>query len=180
MGTMIMPKMLLSLEELRVRAAAPIAGALAGLRPTYEVSPSITKGTSTMAAKAKTRTPRASGPGDTALGEKIRTRRVAADMSQDELGKALGVSFQQVQKYEKGVNRVSAVRLGQIADALGESVSYFQSDGQAVSKAGRELQSLMTDPVNIRMCRALSAIENQAMRHQFVRLVESVSGINGE
>jgi transcriptional regulator with XRE-family HTH domain len=133
-----------------------------------------------MAAKTKTRTPRASGPGDTALGEKIRTRRVAAGISQDELGKALGVSFQQVQKYEKGVNWVSAVRLGQIADALGESVSYFQADGQAVSKSGREMQSLMTDPVNIRMCRALSAIENQAMRHQFVWLVGSVSGINGE
>ena len=133
-----------------------------------------------MAAKTKTRTPRASGPGDTALGEKIRTRRVAAGISQDELGNALGVSFQQVQKYEKGVNRVSAVRLQQITDALGESVSYFQTDGQAVSKGGRELQKLMTDPLNLRICRALSAIEDQAMRFQFVRLLESVSGINGE
>jgi DNA-binding XRE family transcriptional regulator len=114
-----------------------------------------------MAAKTKTRTPRASGPGDTALGEKIRTRRVAAGISQDELGNALGVSFQQVQKYEKGV-------------------SYFQTDGQAVSKGGRELQKLMTDPLNLRICRALSAIEDQAMRFQFVRLLESVSGINGE
>jgi transcriptional regulator with XRE-family HTH domain len=61
---------------------------------------------------------RASGPGDKKLGEKIRTRRVVAGMSQDELGKALGVSFQQIQKYEKGVNRVSAVRLEQIAGAL--------------------------------------------------------------
>jgi transcriptional regulator with XRE-family HTH domain len=130
-----------------------------------------------MAVKTKTRTPRASGPGDTALGEKIRTRRVAAGMSQSDLGAALGVTFQQVQKYEKGTNRVSAVRLEQIALAFGESMSYFQSDGLAVSKAGREMQTLMTDPVNIRMCRALSAIEDQAMRFQFVRLVESVSGI---
>jgi transcriptional regulator with XRE-family HTH domain len=74
-----------------------------------------------MAAKTKTRTPRASGLDDKALGEKIRTRRVAAGISQEALGDVLGVSFQQVQKYEKGVNRVSAVRLGQIADALGES-----------------------------------------------------------
>ena len=133
-----------------------------------------------MAAKTKTRTPRASGPADKALGEKIRTRRVAAGMSQDTLGHALGVTFQQIQKYEKGVNRVSAVRLEQIAGALDESVSYFQNDGAVVSKAGREMQSLMTDPLNLRICRALSAIENQAMRHQFVRLLESVSGINGE
>jgi transcriptional regulator with XRE-family HTH domain len=121
---------------------------------------------------------RASGPGDKKLGEKIRTRRIAAGMSQDELGEALGVSFQQIQKYEKGVNRVSAVRLEQIAKTLDESISYFQTDGHAVSKAGQELQTLMTDPLNLRMCRALSALDDQAMRYQFVRLVESVSGIN--
>jgi transcriptional regulator with XRE-family HTH domain len=123
---------------------------------------------------------RASGPGDKKLGEKIRTRRVVAGMSQAELGKALGITFQQIQKYEKGVNRVSAVRLEQIAKALSESISYFQTDGHGVSKAGQELQTLMTDPINLRICRALSAIEDQAMRFQFVRLVESVSGINGE
>jgi transcriptional regulator with XRE-family HTH domain len=123
---------------------------------------------------------RASGPGDKKLGEKIRTRRVVAGMSQAELGKALGITFQQIQKYEKGVNRVSAVRLEQIAKALSESISYFQTDGHGVSKAGQELQTLMTDPINLRICRALSAIEDQAMRFQFVRLVESVSGNNGE
>jgi transcriptional regulator with XRE-family HTH domain len=123
---------------------------------------------------------RASGPGDKKLGEKIRTRRVLAGMSQDDLGKAIGVTFQQIQKYEKGVNRVSAIRLEQIAGAVGESISYFQTDGHAVSKAGQELQTLMTDPINLRICRALSAIEDQAMRFQFVRLVESVSGIHGE
>jgi transcriptional regulator with XRE-family HTH domain len=121
---------------------------------------------------------RASGPADKNLGEKIRTRRSAAGMSQAELGEALGVTFQQIQKYEKGTNRVSAVRLEQIAKALSESISYFQTDGHAVSKAGQELQNLMTDPINLRICRALSALDNQAMRHQFVRLVESVSGIN--
>jgi transcriptional regulator with XRE-family HTH domain len=120
---------------------------------------------------------RASGPADKKLGEKIRTRRTAAGISQSELGEVLGVTFQQVQKYEKGVNRVSAVRLERIARALGESISYFQTDGHAV-KAGQELQTLMTDPINLRICRALSALDNQAMRHQFVRLVERVSGIN--
>jgi transcriptional regulator with XRE-family HTH domain len=123
---------------------------------------------------------RASGPADKKLGEKIRTRGVVAGMSQDELGKALGVTFQQIQKYEKGVNRVNAVRLEQIAGALDESISYFQTDGHAVSRAGQELQTLMADPINLRICRALSALDNQAMRHQFVRLVESVSGINVE
>jgi transcriptional regulator with XRE-family HTH domain len=133
-----------------------------------------------MATKAKTPTPRASSPADKKLGERIRTRRAAAGMSQADLGKALGVSFQQVQKYEKGVNRVSAVRLEQIATTLKESISYFQTDGHTVSKAGQELQTLMTDPVNLRMCRALAALDDQNMRFQFVRLVESVSGVNAE
>jgi transcriptional regulator with XRE-family HTH domain len=101
-------------------------------------------------------------------------------MSQSELGDALGVTFQQIQKYEKGANRVSAVRLEQIATALNESISYFQTDGHSVSKAGQELQTLMTDPINLRMCRALSGLDNQAMRYQFVRLVESISGITVE
>jgi transcriptional regulator with XRE-family HTH domain len=124
--------------------------------------------------------PRSSGPADVKLGEKICTRRTAGGMSQSELGEALGVSFQQVQKYEKGVNRVSAVRLEQIATALNESISYFQTNAHTVSKAGQELQTLMTDSINLRMCRALSAIDNQVMRNQFVRLVESVSGITVE
>jgi transcriptional regulator with XRE-family HTH domain len=76
---------------------------------------------------------RAPGPADKKLGEKIRTRRTAAGTSQTELGEVLGVSFQQVQKYEKGVNRVSAVRLEQIAGALGESISYFRSATPAMS-----------------------------------------------
>jgi transcriptional regulator with XRE-family HTH domain len=124
--------------------------------------------------------PRASGPADAKLGEKIRIRRNVAGMSQSELGDALGVTFQQIQKYEKGANRVSAVRLEQIAAALDESISYFQTDGHTVSKAGQELQTLMTDPINLRMCRALSGLDNQAMRYQFVRLVESIGGMTVE
>ena len=124
--------------------------------------------------------PRASGPADAKLGEKIRIRRTAARMSQSALGDALGVTFQQIQKYEKGINRVSAVRLEQIATALEESISYFQTDGHTVSKAGQELQTLMTDPINLRMCRALSGLDNETMRYQFVRLVESIGGITTE
>jgi transcriptional regulator with XRE-family HTH domain len=136
-----------------------------------------------MAANSRPKTkpinPRSASVGDKALGEKVRARRIMAKMSQAELGEHVGVSFQQVQKYEKGVNKVGAVRLAEIAAALGESVGYFQEEGR-VSKAGVEMQELMTDRLNLRICRALAAIENQAMRHQFVRLVESVSGIADE
>ena len=136
-----------------------------------------------MPVKARTNTkpvnPRSASAGDKTLGEKIRARRILAKMSQTELGEKLGVSFQQVQKYEKGVNKVGAVRLAEIAGALGESVGYFQNEGH-VSKVGLEMQELMTDRLNLRICRALAAIENQAMRYQIVRLVESVGGIDGD
>jgi transcriptional regulator with XRE-family HTH domain len=122
--------------------------------------------------------PRSSGPLDAALGEKIRARRLTAKMTQEELANQLGVSFQQVQKYEKGVNRVSAVRLEQIAKALGENIAYFQEEGGTISKAGREMQALMTDPLNLRACKALSAIDNQAIRFQWVRLMEAFSCIH--
>jgi transcriptional regulator with XRE-family HTH domain len=62
--------------------------------------------------------PRASGDGDVEVGRRIRILRVDRGLSQDELGKALGVSFQQVQKYEKGINRLTVGRLKQIATVL--------------------------------------------------------------
>ena len=128
-------------------------------------------------AKRSTQNQRSTTSADKSLGEKIRTRRLQAEMSQADLGDALGVSFQQVQKYEKGVNRVSAARLSEIAAALGEGIGYFTGES-AISKAGREVQALMTDPLNLRACRALSAISDQEQRFKWVRLMEAVSGIH--
>lgn len=68
---------------------------------------------------------KAPNPIDVAVGTKIKVRRRLQGIGQEELGAAIGVTFQQVQKYEKGTNRVSASRLHQIADVLGMSVSEF-------------------------------------------------------
>jgi transcriptional regulator with XRE-family HTH domain len=62
---------------------------------------------------------------DTLVGQRIRAKRLSASMSQAELGRAIGVRFQQVQKYESGVNRVSASRLWAIAEVLDVHVSHF-------------------------------------------------------
>src|SRR5947209_12813103 len=62
------------------------------------------------------------------VADRIKAARIAADMSQEALGDASGVTFQQIQKYERGTNRVSADRLHQIADALGKPISYFFDD----------------------------------------------------
>ena len=67
-------------------------------------------------------------PFDTVIGNRLRARRLEMHVSQSELADKLGVSFQQVQKYEKGVNRIGAGRLQQIATALETDVMFFMDD----------------------------------------------------
>jgi transcriptional regulator with XRE-family HTH domain len=111
---------------------------------------------------------------DLELGKLIRIRRVEVGMSQDSLGEKLGVSFQQVQKYEKGVNRVGAGRLAQIAATLEVPVTFFY-DGK--SKGEIEVQSLLSidSHFSVRMLRAWTAIADTALRRQFVALMETVA-----
>jgi transcriptional regulator with XRE-family HTH domain len=71
------------------------------------------------------------------IGERIRSRRIQAGISQETLGRALGLTFQQVQKYEKGVNRVSAGRLLKIAEVLQCNVmDFFEGVGSGETGAG--------------------------------------------
>jgi DNA-binding transcriptional regulator YiaG len=76
---------------------------------------------------------RSAGKPDVELGKRIRLRRVEIDISQSALADKLGVSFQQVQKYEKGVNRVGAARLQQVATALDVPITFFY-DGDGKSR----------------------------------------------
>jgi transcriptional regulator with XRE-family HTH domain len=81
------------------------------------------------AKKRKKASPKRANAVDAFIGKRMRERRLAMEISQDYLGKKLGVSFQQVQKYEKGRNRVSAARLFEICKALGVSLSsMFERD----------------------------------------------------
>lgn len=66
---------------------------------------------------------------DAHVGSRLRMRRIERGMSQEKLGEAFGLTFQQVQKYERGVNRMGASRLQQAADILGVPVSYFFEGG---------------------------------------------------
>jgi transcriptional regulator with XRE-family HTH domain len=80
------------------------------------------------ARKQQTMHQRSTTPFDTIIGTRVRARRMEMHVSQSELGDKLGVSFQQVQKYEKGVNRIGAGRLQQIATALETDVTFFMGD----------------------------------------------------
>jgi transcriptional regulator with XRE-family HTH domain len=110
---------------------------------------------------------------DIELGQRIRLRRVELDISQTALADKLGVSFQQVQKYEKGVNRVGAARLQKIATALDVPVAFFfEGDG-----ASREVDSLLfvDSAFSLRLLRAYASMKNQAVQRQFVSLIESIA-----
>jgi transcriptional regulator with XRE-family HTH domain len=80
---------------------------------------------------------------DIHVGSRVRSRRAQAGMSQEKLGDHLGITFQQIQKYEKGVNRVSASRLQQIARVLTVPVSYFFEDApcRRPRQRGRPMRS---------------------------------------
>src|SRR6202035_4955315 len=122
---------------------------------------------------AKKMKQRSAGKPDIELGKRIRLRRVEQKISQAELGDQLGVSFQQVQKYEKGVNRVGAARLQQIATALDVPVTFFyDGDGKA-----REVESLLflDSAFSLRLLRAYSKIKDQTVQRQLVSLMESIA-----
>lgn len=120
----------------------------------------------------KTKSPRSVGVLDKQLGEKIRARRVEVGMSQATLGEKLGVSFQQVQKYEKGVNRVGVTRLGEIARALEIGTDYFLS---VSSKEETAFIHMITDRASQRLLTAFHKIDDQATRYKVVGLLESIT-----
>jgi len=117
---------------------------------------------------------RAAGKEDVEMGHRIRVRRVELKMSQMELGDRLGVSFQQVQKYEKGTNRISTTRMNQIAKALEVPLTFFFKDS---TKQEQEVQSLLAldASFSIRLLRAYHRIEDQRVQRSFVTLIESVA-----
>ena len=123
---------------------------------------------------------RSSGKHDIEFGKRIRLRRVETDISQSALAEKIGVTFQQVQKYEKGVNRVGASRLQQIATALDVPVTFFFDDdglGKRASDGKREVESLLfvDSAFSLRLLRAYASMKNQTVQRQFVSLIESIA-----
>jgi transcriptional regulator with XRE-family HTH domain len=118
-------------------------------------------------------------PVDVHVGARVRTRRLLIGMNQETLARALGLTFQQVQKYEGGANRVSASRLSQIAEILGVPIAYFFSDlepgGAEPSPRDREARERLQRPETIELIRSYYAITDQRMRHQFLEMVKAAA-----
>jgi transcriptional regulator with XRE-family HTH domain len=116
-------------------------------------------------------------PIDAVVGKHIRLRRLSKGLSQTELGKRVGVTFQQVQKYEKGVNRVGASRLLRIAETLEVPVSFFfqGADYKETESDVESPLSLIAEPQALRLVQAFSGIGNPHLRRSLVELVERIA-----
>ena len=108
-------------------------------------------------------------PVDVDVGKRIRTQRRLLGMNQAALARALGLTFQQVQKYESGTNRVSASKLSAIANALGVSVSFFFIEGAA------DHDARMEKPETIELIRCYYALPSDGVRQQFLQMVKAVA-----
>ncbi len=124
----------------------------------------------------KKRSPNAA---DGEVGESIRAHRLIAGMSQTDLANKLGVSFQQVQKYEKGVNRVGAGRLPQIAGIFNIPISALFTEHADTSsgrgKASSAPVKLITDPNVLRLLTSYADITDRAVRRCIAELVERIA-----
>jgi transcriptional regulator with XRE-family HTH domain len=118
-------------------------------------------------------------PVDVHVGARIRTRRLLLGMNQETLANALGLTFQQVQKYEGGANRVSASRLAQMAEVLRVPVAYFFNDletaGDTVASEEVELREFIQRPEAIELIRWYYAIPTSEVRQQFLEMVKTVA-----
>lgn len=112
---------------------------------------------------------------DIALGERIRARRNQIAMSQEELGKALGVSFQQIQKYEKGTNRISSGRLIQIVNALQCNVTDLIGSGNDSPIKSTQFSRYAASKEGVAIINAMASIPSAAVRRHVISLAESLS-----
>jgi transcriptional regulator with XRE-family HTH domain len=113
-------------------------------------------------------------PHDAIIGKNIRLHRVAKRMSQEELGKYLGVTFQQIQKYEKGTNRVSASRLLTVATVLEVPLLTLYGTLKGTSKGSAPLELLHRKDA-YRLAEAFDKITSQRTRNSIVSFVQTVA-----
>jgi transcriptional regulator with XRE-family HTH domain len=107
-------------------------------------------------------------PIDVHVGSRVRLRRNMLGMSQEKLGEALGITFQQIQKYEKGANRVGASRLQAIATVLNVPVSFFFED--APGESGEVIRGLSEEGSTAYVVDFLNSAEGLQLNRAFVKI----------
>ena len=122
-------------------------------------------------------------PIDVHVGSRVKLRRMILGMSQETLGRSLGLTFQQIQKYEKGVNRIGASRMFELARLLEVPVQFFYDEfgdapagalGFAESGNG-PVMSLLNSPEGVQLCRYFSGIKDPEVKKRVLELVRSIA-----
>ena len=124
-------------------------------------------------------------PIDVQVGTRVRLRRMLIGMSQEKLGELLGLTFQQVQKYEKGVNRIGAGRLFQVAHILGVPIDYFYEGVNGVGEgapgfaelggASPPVMEFLSSGEGLQLSLAFMKIKDPKVRKRVLDLVKSLS-----
>ena len=122
-------------------------------------------------------------PIDRHVGSRVRMRRILAGMSQEKLGEALSLTFQQVQKYEKGTNRIGASRLQQISKILQAPPSFF-FEGAPTGEPGAvpgfaessEVVDFLSTVEGLHLNKAFASIKDAKIRKKVVELVIAIAG----
>ena len=123
-------------------------------------------------------------PIDAQVGNRVRLRRMLIGMSQERLGELLGLTFQQVQKYEKGVNRIGAGRLFEVSRILGVPIDYFYEgvNGQAVGgqanasgQATPPIMEFVSSGEGLQLSLAFMRIKDTRVRKRMLDLVKSLA-----
>ena len=115
---------------------------------------------------------------DRAVGARIRTLRKAQQITQNALAQAVGITYQQVQKYEDGKNRVGASRLQEFARILGVPVLALFGESESTDDA--DIMQLLFEPDAIELLRAFTAIENEEFRRAVLSVVRTMGRISAE
>jgi len=129
---------------------------------------------------------KAPNPIDKHVGSRVRMRRMMLSMSQEKLGDALGLTFQQVQKYEKGTNRIGASRLQQISNILQVPVAFFfegapnlspsHGDGMKEAPSPAYVSDFLATSEGLALTKAFMRIKEAKLRRRIVDLVEEIVG----
>jgi transcriptional regulator with XRE-family HTH domain len=122
-------------------------------------------------------------PVDIHVGSRVRLRRMMLGMSQEKLGEALGITFQQIQKYEKGTNRIGASRLQHIASVLTVPVSFFFEDAPGTPAEGGMAESsrdyvvdFLSSSEGVQLNKAFVRIKDAKLRRRIIDLVRAAAG----
>ena len=130
---------------------------------------------------------KAPNPVDRHVGSRVRMRRRMLAMSQEKLGRALGLSFQQVQKYESGANRIGGSRFQQISQILQVPIAFFFEDSPGASDTSKSGESVLllahlddfvSSSDGLRLIAAFTRIESVALRRRISSLVQEIADWN--